>query len=96
MHVESIKEAMTSTGDDNPMSNLRLTILGAVVAFERSLILERPHEDIAIDQTVVEYKVERRSSLTNRLPRCANASQRGSHRPYSRPRGGYPRGRLPL
>ena len=35
------KEGLTLTSDTNPMSNLLLSMLGAVAEFERSLILER-------------------------------------------------------
>lgn len=41
------KENLIFTGDDSPMSNLLLTMLGAVAEFERSLIRERQREGIA-------------------------------------------------
>jgi DNA invertase Pin-like site-specific DNA recombinase len=43
-----VKEALTFTGDDSPMSNVLLTMLGAVAEFERSMIRERQREGIAI------------------------------------------------
>jgi DNA invertase Pin-like site-specific DNA recombinase len=46
--VEFVKESLTFAGDDSPMSNLLLTMLGAVAEFERALILERQREGIAI------------------------------------------------
>jgi hypothetical protein len=38
------KENMNFTGDDSPMNNLLLTLLGAVAEFERSMIRERQRE----------------------------------------------------
>lgn len=48
VRVEFVKEAQTFTGEDNPMSNLMLSLLGAVAEFERSLIRERQREGIAL------------------------------------------------
>jgi DNA invertase Pin-like site-specific DNA recombinase len=42
------KESLTFTGEDNATSTLTLSIMGAVAAFERSMILERQREGIAI------------------------------------------------
>lgn len=46
--VKFHKESLTFTGKDSPMSNLLLSMLGAVAEFERSIILERQKEGIAI------------------------------------------------
>lgn len=48
VRVEFVKEAMTFTGDDNPMATLMLSVMGAFAEFERSLIKERQREGIAI------------------------------------------------
>ncbi|WP_319237469.1 recombinase family protein [uncultured Propionivibrio sp.] len=50
------KEGLTFTGEDSPMANLLLTMLGAVAEFERSLIRERQREGIAIAKTKGIYK----------------------------------------
>lgn len=49
--VQFIKEAMTFTGEDSPMSKLMLSVMGAFAEFERSLIRERQREGIAIAKT---------------------------------------------
>lgn len=49
-------QAMTFTGDDSPMNTLMLQLLGAVGQFERSLILERQREGIAIAKGKGVYK----------------------------------------
>lgn len=46
--VRFMKENLSFTGDDSPMNNLLLTLLGAVAEFERSMIRERQREGIAI------------------------------------------------
>lgn len=48
VYVQFIKEGLTFTGDDAPMANLLLSLLGAVAEFERSLIKERQKEGIAL------------------------------------------------
>jgi DNA invertase Pin-like site-specific DNA recombinase len=46
--VEFIKESLTFTGEDSPMATLMLSIMGAVAAFERAMILERQREGQAM------------------------------------------------
>jgi DNA invertase Pin-like site-specific DNA recombinase len=46
--VQFIKENLTFTGDESPMANLMLSVLGAVAQFERDLIKERQREGIAL------------------------------------------------
>ncbi|BDT96935.1 transposase (plasmid) [Nocardia sputorum] len=47
VRVEFVKEALTFTGEDSPMANLLLSVMGAFAEFERALILERQREGIA-------------------------------------------------
>ena len=46
--IEFLKENLSFSGDDSPMSNLLLSVMGAFAEFERSLIRERQLEGIAI------------------------------------------------
>jgi DNA invertase Pin-like site-specific DNA recombinase len=48
IRIEFIKEGMTFTGEDSPMSNLMLSVMGAFAEFERALIHERQREGIAL------------------------------------------------
>jgi DNA invertase Pin-like site-specific DNA recombinase len=50
------KEALTFTGDDSPVATLMLSIIGAVAAFERSMIRDRQLEGIAIAKAKGVYK----------------------------------------
>ena len=61
--VKFQKESLSFTGEDSPMSNLLLSMLGAVAEFERSIILERQREGIAIAKVDGKYK-GRKPALT--------------------------------
>lgn len=63
VHVQFVKENLTFTGEDSPMSNLLLSLLGAVAEFERSMIRERQMEGIALAKRAGVYK-GRKPSLT--------------------------------
>lgn len=61
--VKFEKESLTFSGESSPMANLLLSMLGAVAEFERSIILERQKEGIAIAKGEGKYK-GRKPSLT--------------------------------
>jgi DNA invertase Pin-like site-specific DNA recombinase len=46
--IQFLKEQMTFTGEDTPMANLMLSVMGAFAEFERALIKERQREGIAL------------------------------------------------
>jgi DNA invertase Pin-like site-specific DNA recombinase len=46
--IEFVKESLTFTGEDSPMANLLLSVMGAFAEFERALIRERQREGIAL------------------------------------------------
>ena len=48
VRIEFVKENLTFTGEDSPMANLMLSVMGAFAEFERALILERQREGIAL------------------------------------------------
>ena len=48
VRVEFVKECLTFTGEDSPMANLLLSVMGAFAEFERALIRERQREGIAL------------------------------------------------
>ena len=47
---------ITFTGEDSPMSNLLLSVMGAFAQFERELIRERQREGIAIAKRAGKYR----------------------------------------
>lgn len=48
VHIEFVKERLSFTGEDSPMANLMLSVMGAFADFERSLIRERQREGITL------------------------------------------------
>jgi DNA invertase Pin-like site-specific DNA recombinase len=60
VRVEFIKENLIFTGEDSPMANLLLSVMGAFAEFERALILERQREGIAA--------AKQRGAYTGRKP----------------------------
>lgn len=54
--VQFVKESLTFTGDDSPMANLLLSVMGAFAEFERSFIKERQAEGIALAKKKGVYK----------------------------------------
>lgn len=62
--VQFVKESLTFTGEDNAMSNLLLSVMGAFAEFERSLIKERQREGIALAKKTAGKYLGRKPSLT--------------------------------
>jgi len=54
--VQFVKESLTFTGEDSPMSNLLLSVMGAFAEFERALIRERQREGVALAKQRGAYK----------------------------------------
>jgi len=54
--VEFVKEHLTFTGEDSPMSVLMLSVMGAFAEFERALLRERQREGIALAKRRGVYK----------------------------------------
>ena len=63
VRVEFVKESLVFTGEDSPMANLMLSVMGAFAEFERSLIRERQREGIALAKQRGAYK-GRKKTLT--------------------------------
>jgi len=74
------KENQTFTGEDSPMSNLLLSLLGAVAEFERSLIRERQREGIAIAKTEGVYKGRKPSLTPERIIELNRRAATGENR----------------
>ncbi len=56
IRVEFTKENLIFTGEDSPMANLLLSVMGAIAEFERQLIRERQREGIALAKKRGVYK----------------------------------------
>ena len=75
--VEFVKEHLTFTGEDSPMSNLLLSMLGAVAEFERALLLERQREGIALAKAEGKYKGRKQSLSAAEVRELVNRAAAG-------------------
>ncbi len=63
VRIEFAKESLVFTGEDSPMANLMLSVMGAFAEFERALIRERQREGISLAKQRGAYR-GRKKSLT--------------------------------
>jgi DNA invertase Pin-like site-specific DNA recombinase len=80
--LQFVKENLTFTGEDSPMANLMLSILGAVAQFERDLIKERQREGIAIAKQRGAYRGRKKALSDEKvtdLQRRVTAGEKKSH-----------------
>jgi DNA invertase Pin-like site-specific DNA recombinase len=75
--VEFVKEHLTFTGEDSPMANLLLSMLGAVAEFERALILERQREGIAVAKAAGKYRGRKRTLSASKARELVNRATAG-------------------
>lgn len=82
IQVNFIKEGLTFTGEDSPMSNLLLSVMGAFAEFERALIRERQCEGIALAKKRGVYKGRKPSLSVEQVDllrqRAATGEQKAS------------------
>lgn len=64
VNIRFAKENLTFSGEDSPLANLLLSVMGAFAEFERSLIHERQMEGIALAKKRGAY-IGRKKSLTH-------------------------------
>ena len=57
VRIDFIKESLSFTGEDSPMANLMLSVMGAFAEFERALLKERQREGIALTKQRGEHTV---------------------------------------
>ena len=67
VRIEFVKEHLSFTGEDSPMANLMLSVMGAFAEFERALIHERQREGIALAKQRGAYKGRKKSLLGDRV-----------------------------
>ena len=66
VRVEFVKERLTFTGDDSPLANLLLSVMGAVAEFERALLRERQREGIALAKQRGVYRGRKKALVPER------------------------------
>ena len=78
VRIEFVKECLTFTGEDSPMANLMLSVMGAFAEFERALIRERQCEGIALAKQRGAYRGRKKALSSERaseLRRRADAGE---------------------
>jgi len=61
VRIEFVKESLAFTGEDSPMANLMLSVMGAFAEFERALLRERQREGITLAKQRGVYRGRKRS-----------------------------------
>lgn len=61
VRIEFLKENLTFTGEDSPLANLMLSVMGAFAEFERALIGERQREGITLAKARGAYRGRRKA-----------------------------------
>ena len=61
VRMEFVKEGLKFTGEDSPMANLMLSVMGAFAEFERALIRERLREGIVLAKQRGAYRGREKS-----------------------------------
>ena len=61
VRVEFVKEQLVFTGEDSPMANLMLSVMGAFAEFDRALLRERQREGIVLAKQRGAYRGRKKS-----------------------------------
>jgi DNA invertase Pin-like site-specific DNA recombinase len=78
IRIEFVKERLTFSGEDSPMANLMLSVMGTFAEFERALIRERQREGIVLAKQRGAYRGRKKALSLERvdeLRRRANAGE---------------------
>ena len=82
VRIEFVKESLTFTGEDSPMANLMLSVMGAFAEFERALIRERQREGITLAKQRGAYRGRKKAlsleQVTDLQKRAATGEQKTS------------------
>ena len=78
MRIEFIKENLTFTGEDSPLANLMLSVMGAFAEFERALIRERQREGIALAKQRGAYLGRKKSLSPEQAAQLRQRMQAGA------------------
>jgi DNA invertase Pin-like site-specific DNA recombinase len=77
VNVQFIKENLIFTGEESPMANLMLSVLGAVAQFERDLIRGRQREGIALAKLRGAYRGRQKSLSPERAAELRQRAEAG-------------------
>ena len=77
VRIEFIKEHLVFTGEDSPMANLMLSVMGAFAEFERALIRERQREGIVLAKQRGAYRGRKKSLSPEKMAELVSRIQAG-------------------
>ena len=80
VRIEFVKEHLTFTGEDSPMANLMLSVMGAFAEFERALIRERQREGIALAKQRGAYRGRKKSLPSERIAELRQRVEAGEQK----------------
>ena len=80
VRIEFIKENLTFTGEDSPMANLMLSVMGAFAEFERALIRERQREGIALAKQRGAYRGRKKALSPERVDELRRRADAGEQK----------------
>jgi DNA invertase Pin-like site-specific DNA recombinase len=80
IRIEFVKESLSFTGEDSPMANLMLSVMGAFAEFERALIRERQREGIALAKQHGAYRGRKKSLSPERIEDLRRRAASGEKR----------------
>ena len=80
VRIEFVKEGLTFTGEDSPMANLMLSVMGAFAEFERALIRERQREGIALAKQRGAYRGRKKSLSPERVAEVRRRVEAGEQK----------------
>lgn len=80
VRIEFVKESLTFTGEDSPMANLMLAVMGAFAEFERALIRERQREGIALAKQRGAYRGRKKALSPERVAELRQRADAGEQK----------------
>ena len=86
VRIEFVKENLTFTGEDSPLANLMLSVMGAFAEFERALIGERQREGIALAKQRGAYRGRKKSLSPEQAAQLRQRVQAGARKAPPGPR----------
>jgi len=67
VRIEFVKEGLSFSGEDSPVANLMLSVMGAFAEFERSLIRERQREGIELAKKRGAYRGRKKALSAEKI-----------------------------
>lgn len=80
VRIEFIKEGLSISGDDSPMANLMVSVMGAFAEFERALIRERQREGIALAKQRGAYRGRKQALSSERAAELCRRAGSGEQK----------------